>query len=76
VRSCAVFGKPDPDLGARVHVVIETETALTASDLSAFLADHLAKAKHPRSIDVTTQRVRDDAGKFRKPRTPIPEPTP
>ena len=39
-------------------------------------ADHLAKAKHPRSIDVTTQRVRDDAGKFRKPRTPIPEPTP
>ncbi|WP_298190704.1 AMP-binding protein [Novosphingobium sp.] len=76
VRSCAVFGKPDPDLGARVHAVIETDSALAASDLSAFLADHLAKAKHPRSIDVTTQRVRDDAGKFRKPRTPIPEPTP
>ncbi len=76
VRSCAVFGKPDPDLGACVHAVIETDSALSVSDLSAFLADHLAKAKHPRSIDVTTQRVRDDAGKFRKPRTPIPEPTP
>ena len=76
VRSCAVFGKPDPDLGARVHAVIETDSALAASDLSAFLADHLAKAKHPRSIDITTQRVRDDAGKFRKPRAPIPEPTP
>ncbi len=76
VRSCAVFGKSDPDLGARVHAVIETDSALSASDLSSFLADHLAKSKHPRSIDVTTQRVRDDAGKFRKPRTPIPEPTP
>jgi len=47
VRSCAVFGKPDPDLGARVHAVIETNSALSAGDLSAFLADHLAKAKHP-----------------------------
>lgn len=68
VRSCAVFGKPHPDLGAVVHAVIETDAALTLESLCAFLADHLARPKNPRSIDVTRQTVRDDAGKFRKPR--------
>ncbi|WP_072383303.1 AMP-binding protein [Novosphingobium sp. NDB2Meth1] len=73
VRSCAVFGKPDADLGAAVHAVIESGAALTLEDLTLFLTDHLARAKHPRSIDVTSQTVRDDAGKFRKPRVPTPE---
>ena len=47
--------------------------ALDAAALSAFLTDHLARAKHPRSVEVTRQTVRDDAGKFRKPRVRTPE---
>jgi bile acid-coenzyme A ligase len=73
VRSCAVFGKPDADLGAIVHAVIESDAALDADSLSTFLNDHLARAKHPRSVEVTSQTVRDDAGKFRKPRVRTPE---
>jgi bile acid-coenzyme A ligase len=73
VRSCAVFGKPDADLGAIVHAVIESEAALTLENLNTFLTDHLARAKHPRSIEITSQTVHDDAGKFRKPRVPSPE---
>lgn len=68
VRSCAVFGQADTDLGAIVHAVIETSDNLDPATLSAFLAAHLAKAKHPRSIELTRSPVRDDAGKFRKPR--------
>lgn len=68
VRSCAVFGQPDADLGARVHAVIETDDAMTVTELGAFLAPHLARARHPRSLECTTRPVRDDAGKFRKPR--------
>ncbi len=70
VRSCAVFGQPHPDLGAEVHAVIETDAALTVADLGRFLSLHLARNKHPRSITCTTAPVRDDAGKFRKPRIP------
>lgn len=68
VRSCAVFGLPDADLGQRVHAVIESAEALSAEDLGAYLADKIARAKHPRTIELTTSPVRDDAGKFRKPR--------
>lgn len=70
VRSCAVYGLPHEDLGATVHALIETDAALTSENVSRFLTAHLARAKHPRSIECTRQMVRDDAGKFRKPRLP------
>ncbi len=69
IRSCAVFGLPDAALGAIVHATIETDGTLSAPQLSEFLTDHLARAKHPRSVECTSQPVRDDAGKFRKPRS-------
>lgn len=68
IRSCAVYGLPDDDLGAIVHAVIETDADLTVATIGPFLADHLARPKHPRSITCTSQMVRDDAGKYRKPR--------
>ena len=68
VRSCAVYGVPDDDLGARVHAIIETDARFSAQELSAFLESHLSRTKHPRSIETSGDRVRDDAGKFRKPR--------
>lgn len=74
VKSCAVHGIDDGDLGQTVHAVIESEdSALTAEKLSEFLTDYLARAKHPRSISLQTQAVRDDAGKFRKPATTAPK---
>jgi bile acid-coenzyme A ligase len=68
VRSCAVFGLPHADLGATVHAVIETDAELSPEVLSRFLAPHLTRSKHPRSIECSSTPVRDDAGKFRKPR--------
>jgi bile acid-coenzyme A ligase len=68
ISSCAVFARPDPDLGNSIHAVIESDEVIDLASLSNFLSDHLARAKHPRSIDVTRQTVRDDAGKYRKPR--------
>ncbi len=68
VASCAVYGLPDPDLGMQVHAVLEAPAELTLERLGAFLSQHLARSKHPRSLTHTTQPVRDDAGKFRKPR--------
>jgi bile acid-coenzyme A ligase len=67
IRSCAVAGLPDDDLGQRVHAIIESEDpALELGALRAFLADHLSRDKHPRSLDVKDSAVRDDAGKARK----------
>ncbi|WP_374413831.1 AMP-binding protein [Novosphingobium colocasiae] len=69
VASCAVWGMPDADLGARVHALIEAdERRLDRAALGRFLDQYLARAKHPRSIAFTSKPVRDDAGKIRKPR--------
>ncbi|WP_404476914.1 hypothetical protein [Novosphingobium sp. BL-52-GroH] len=68
VRGCAAWGIPDADLGAIPHVLVETEAPLTIDMLSQFLKSVLALPKHPRSLDLTTSPVRDDAGKIRKPR--------
>lgn len=72
VRSCAVIGVADTDLGQRVHAIVEAEPALDLPELQRFLGDHLAKAKWPRSLAVQQQPVRDDAGKFRKPQPKVP----
>ena len=70
VGSCAVYGVADADLGEVVHAVIETGEALTPDTLSTFLAPWLARQKHPRSLTLQSSPVRDDAGKFRKIRSP------
>ena len=67
VASCAVYGVLDPDFGTIVHAVIETSADLTIAQVGRFLKQPLARAKHPRSISVIDEPVRDDAGKFRKP---------
>jgi bile acid-coenzyme A ligase len=67
VRSCAVVGAPDDDLGQRVHAIIESdESALGLDDLRAFLTTRLSREKHPRSLALQEGPVRDDAGKVRK----------
>lgn len=75
IASCAVLGRPDPELGQIVHAQIESQSKeLDLESLSAFLAPWLAKQKHPRSLEFQNGPVRDDAGKVRKNRQPSANP--
>lgn len=72
VLCAAVIGLPDPDLGNRIHVIVELAegTAEPAPGTALqFLApglERLAPVKRPRSAEFTYARVRDDAGKVRR----------
>ncbi|MGA0543805.1 AMP-binding protein [Brevundimonas sp. VNH65] len=67
VQCSVVVGLPDADLGQRVHAIVETaDGALDREGLMAFLAERIARYKQPRTIEVTTERLRDDAGKVRR----------
>ena len=76
IASCAVHGVPHADLGQTVHAVIESAEPLQLAEIVTFLSTRLARAKHPRSIALTNTPVRDDAGKFRKPRPANPNEKP
>jgi bile acid-coenzyme A ligase len=67
VRSCAVIGLPDDDLGHTVHAIVEADESVVGRDeLLAFVAERLARYKIPRSIEYTDEAIRDDAGKVRR----------
>ena len=68
VRSCAVIGLPDDDLGNRVHAIIHTDddTPIDSDELRTFLAERLVRYKIPRTFEFTTEPLRDDAGKLRR----------
>jgi bile acid-coenzyme A ligase len=67
VRSSAVIGLPDDDLGNRLHAIVDCpdgppdETALLAH-----LAERLVRYKVPRSLEYVAEPLRDDAGKVRR----------
>ncbi|CAB4719388.1 unannotated protein [freshwater metagenome] len=66
VRSCAVVGIPDDDLGNRIHAVVQTVSPVTDDELRTFLAERLVRYKIPRTFEYTSEAVRDDAGKVRR----------
>jgi bile acid-coenzyme A ligase len=67
VRSVAVIGLPDADLGNVVHAIVEADPQdVSADDLLAFTAERVARYKVPRSLEYTDQPIRDDAGKVRR----------
>lgn len=66
VLSCAVFGLPEPDLGAVPHAVIHAAHPIADEELTAFLRERLSPYKLPRSFEYVDASVRDDAGKVRR----------
>jgi bile acid-coenzyme A ligase len=66
VRSSAVIGLPDEDLGQRIHAIIESSSPLTDEALRRHLAKHLVRYKIPRSFEFVETPLRDDAGKVRR----------
>ncbi len=66
VRSCAVIGLPDDDLGQRVHALVEAGPGVSDEELREHLAEHLVRYKIPRSFERVDQPLRDDAGKVRR----------
>jgi bile acid-coenzyme A ligase len=70
VRSCVVVGLPDPEMGQRIHAILElSETAhaqSVADGMGDFLADQLSRYKHPESFEIVPVGLRDDSGKVRR----------
>jgi bile acid-coenzyme A ligase len=68
VRSSAVIGLPDEDLGQRVHAIVDVPEAngLDEDALRAHLQQRLVRYKVPRSFEWVDEPLRDDAGKVRR----------
>jgi bile acid-coenzyme A ligase len=66
VRSCAVIGVPDDDLGRRVHAIVEVDGDVTDDELRAHMESRLVRYKVPRTFERADGPVRDDAGKVRR----------
>jgi bile acid-coenzyme A ligase len=69
VRSSAVIGLPDEDLGQRLHAIIDVGTGeckLDEAMVRAHLVERLVHYKIPASIEFVTTLLRDDAGKMRR----------
>ncbi len=66
VKSCAVIGLPDDDLGATIHAIIEPGSSLGEEDLKEFVAARLVAYKRPRSYEFVDHPLRDTAGKVRR----------
>jgi bile acid-coenzyme A ligase len=65
VRSCAVIGLPDDELGQRIHAIVEAKD-LAEEALRDHLADHLVRYKIPRSFEFVDTPLRDESGKVRR----------
>ena len=70
VHSSIVVGLPDPELGNRIHAIIElndgADPQAVIDGMGAVLGDRLSRNKHPESYEVSTVTLRDDSGKTRR----------
>jgi len=72
VRSVAVVGVPDDDLGQSVHAFVDApndgfpDSRLSEAELRAWLAERIVAYKRPASYEFVDQPLRDDAGKIRR----------
>ncbi len=74
VRDCAVFGIPDEEFGEQICAYVEPqpEAGLDASQVRAWLGEHLARYKVPKVVEFSAALPREDSGKIfkRKLRAP------
>jgi len=73
VGDVAVFGIPNEDTGEEIKAVIELRPGFEGNDATTksimdYCRDNIAKQKHPRTIDYTTEMPRDPNGKLYKRR--------
>jgi bile acid-coenzyme A ligase len=68
VRSSAVIGLPDDDMGQRLHAIVDVgpDGAVDEETLRDHLAGRLVYYKIPATIELVTTLLRDDAGKMRR----------
>ena len=66
VRSSAVIGLPDEDLGNRVHAIVQVDGDVPDAELLAHLRGRLGPYKIPKTFERSTEPLRDDAGKVRR----------
>jgi len=66
VRSSAVIGLPDEDLGQCIHAIVESDGSTDAEGLGEHLREHLVSYKIPRSFEFVDEPLRNDAGKVRR----------
>ena len=66
VRSSAVIGLPDEDMGNMVHAIVDAPGGITEQELLDYLSDRLVRYKIPRTIEFVSAPLRDDAGKSRR----------
>ncbi|MQA95885.1 MAG: AMP-binding protein [Streptosporangiales bacterium] len=68
IRTCAVIGLPDDDLGQAPHAIVQTRAEVTDDQLLTHLRDRLAAYKLPKTFERTDEPLRDEAGKVRRSR--------
>lgn len=66
VRSSAVIGLPDDDMGNVIHALIDAPGGIDEAALRAHLAERLVRYKIPRTFEMASEPLRDDAGKLRR----------
>jgi bile acid-coenzyme A ligase len=66
VRSSAVIGLPDNDLGQCVHAIVDAPEGITERALREHLDACLVHYKIPRSFEFVAEPLRNDAGKVRR----------
>lgn len=67
VRSSAVIGLPHEDLGNYVYAIVDAPANdVDQTALLAHLQERLVRYKIPRTIEFSTEPLRDDAGKVRR----------
>ena len=66
VRSSCVIGRPDEDLGAVPHAIVELSGPVSDEELLSHLRERIAPYKLPRVIERVDMPLRDDAGKVRR----------
>ncbi len=66
VKSSAVIGLPDDDLGQRIHAIIECDEPIEGDGLREHLEARIARYSIPRTFEYVGEPLRDEAGKVRR----------